>query len=84
MARGSEPPPDTGAEAAGRRPRAARGIGTATAFALVLSAVYRMAAWVVGDYYVWPGELLRSEAAVFLALALAFVWLRPPPLEAAA
>lgn len=70
--------------AAARRPATARGIGTATALALVLCAVYRMAAWLVGDYYVWPGELLRIEAAVLLALALAFVWLRPPQSEVAA
>ena len=44
----------------------------------MLSAVYRMAGWVVGDYYVWLGDLPRIEAAIFLVLALLFVWLRPP------
>lgn len=64
--------------AAARRPESARGIGTATALGLVLAALCRMAAWIVGDYYVFPGELLRVEAAAMLVLALAFVWLRPP------
>ncbi len=62
---------------AARQPRTHRTVGTATAFALVLMAVYRIAAWLVGDY-AFLGELLRVEAAVFLLLALAFVWLRPP------
>jgi len=61
------------------RPEGARGIGIATAFAFVLCALYRMEAWIVGDYTVFPGELLRVEPAVFLLLALAFVWLRPRP-----
>jgi hypothetical protein len=64
--------------AAARRPEHARGIGTATAFGLVLGGVCRIAAWVVGDYHVFPGDLLRVEAAAMLLLALAFVWLRPP------
>ena len=64
--------------AATRRPENARGIGTATAFGLVLAAVCRMAAWLVGDYHVFPGELLRAEAAAMLVLAMAFIWLRPP------
>jgi len=63
---------------AARDPIAGRAVGTATALALVLSAVYRMAGWVVGDYYVWLGDLPRIEAAIFLVLALLFVWLRPP------
>jgi hypothetical protein len=63
--------------ATARQPGAGRGIGTATAFALVLSAVYRMLGWVVGDYYAFAGELLRVEAGIFLLLALAFLWLRP-------
>jgi hypothetical protein len=67
--------------AAARHPESARGIGTATAVGLVLAAVCRMAAWIVGDYYVFPGELLRAEAAAMLVLALAFIWLRPPPVE---
>ena len=48
-----------------------------TAFALVLMALYRMVGWFMGDYYAWAGDVLRYEAALFLALALAFVWLRP-------
>jgi hypothetical protein len=57
-------------------------VGTATALALVFSAVYRMAGWVVGDYYVWLGDLPRAEAAILLILALLFVWLRPPRVAA--
>lgn len=60
-----------------RDPKTGRALATATALALVMSAVYRMAGWVVGDYYVWLGDLPRGEAALFLALALGFVWLRP-------
>jgi hypothetical protein len=60
-----------------RSPWAGRSVGTATAVALVAMAVVRMLAWVVGDYYVWLGEIPRYEAALFLLLALAFVWLRP-------
>lgn len=63
---------------AARDPAAGRTVGTATALALVLSAVYRMVGWLVGDYYVWLGDLPRTEAAIFLVLALLFVWLRPP------
>jgi len=66
-----------------RRPESHRTVGTASAFALVLMAVYRMWAWLMGDYY-WLGELLRVEAALFLLLALALVWLRPPHSAAAA
>jgi hypothetical protein len=65
---------------AARDPGRTRAVGTATAVALVMSAFYRMVAWVVGDY-VALGDLPRFEAALFLLLALAFVWLRParPP-----
>lgn len=62
---------------AARRPRFGRTVGTATAVGLVLAAAYRMAAWVVGDYTGF-GAATRIEAAVFLLLALGFVWLRPP------
>jgi len=58
------------AGAAGRR------LGTTTALALALMALYRMAVWVMGDVW-WLGELPRIEAALFLLIALAFVWLRP-------
>jgi hypothetical protein len=44
-----------------------------------MCGLYRMLAWVVGDYHVFPGSILRAEAALFLVLALAFIWLRPPP-----
>ncbi|MBW2725127.1 MAG: hypothetical protein JRE71_12120 [Deltaproteobacteria bacterium] len=62
---------------AAREPRTSRSIATATVLALVLMSVVRMAAWVVGDYHAWLGELPRGEAAFFLLLALAFLWLRP-------
>jgi len=65
--------------AAARSPGAARGVGTATAVGFLLCALMRMAAWLVGDYHALLGELPRVEAACFLLLALALVWLRPPP-----
>ena len=67
--------------AAARHPAGTRGLGTATATGLVLMAFYRMVAWLVGDY-ASVGDLLRVEAGVFLALALAFLWLRPAHPEA--
>ncbi|MBW2275018.1 MAG: hypothetical protein JRG96_17265 [Deltaproteobacteria bacterium] len=60
-----------------RSPWAGRSVGTATAVALVAMALIRMLAWVVGDYYVWLGDIPRLEAGFFLVVALAFVWLRP-------
>jgi hypothetical protein len=51
-------------------------VGTATAFALVLMALYRILGWLMGDY-AYLGDVLRGEAVFFLVLALAFVWLRP-------
>jgi succinate dehydrogenase hydrophobic anchor subunit len=56
-----------------------RTVGSVTAFALVLSALYRMLAWLTGDYAAWAGETLRIEAIAFLMVALALVWLRPRP-----
>jgi hypothetical protein len=55
---------------------AARTIGTFSAVALFLMAFYRILGWSVGQY---PdvAQLLRVEAAIFLLLSLAFVWLRP-------
>lgn len=64
---------------AARRPAAGRTVGTLSALALVLMAVVRLFGWLMGDY-AYLGNILRGEAAVFLVLALAFVWLRPPPL----
>lgn len=55
----------------------ARTVGTFSALALALAALYRIFAWVLGDYALFAG-VLRSEAGLFLVLALAFVWLRPP------
>ena len=64
---------------AARRPEGARAVGTASAVGLVMCALMRIVAWIIGDYYEWAGELLRVEAAIFLVLALAFLWLRPAP-----
>lgn len=64
---------------AARRPAAGRTVGTLSAFALTLMALVRIFAWVIGDY-AYLGNVLRGEAAIFLMLALAFVWLRPPAL----
>lgn len=61
---------------AARHPTAAPWIATTTALGLVLNAVYRLAAWFVGDYHAL-GNLPRIEAGIFLALALALLWLRP-------
>ena len=63
------------------RPHAVRAVGAATAFGLSLCALYRMVAWAAGDYAAL-GDVLRLEAAVFLVVALAFVWIRPAPLPA--
>ena len=64
---------------AARRPASGRSVGTFSALALVLMALVRIFAWVMGDY-AYLGDALRGEAVIFLLLALAFVWLRPPPL----
>ena len=61
---------------AARRPTAAPFVATASVVGLVLAALYRMVAWIVGDY-ASLGNVLRVEAAVLLLVALAFVWLRP-------
>ncbi|MCG8590484.1 MAG: hypothetical protein MJE66_14435 [Proteobacteria bacterium] len=60
-----------------RRPETGRALATASALALTGMALYRMLAWVIGDYYAVAGDLLRVEAGLFLVLALGFVWLRP-------
>ncbi|TMA36468.1 MAG: hypothetical protein E6J87_00515 [Deltaproteobacteria bacterium] len=67
---------------AARQPHTHRTVGTAAAFALVMMAVYRIAAWLIGDY-AFLGNLPRVEAAVLLLFALAFVWLRPPAVSEA-
>ncbi len=67
---------------AARRPAAAPWLASVTALALVMNAVVRMVAWVVGDY-AYLGDVLRVEAAVFLMLSLAFIWLKPRPVETA-
>jgi hypothetical protein len=62
--------------AAARSPRGGRAVAAASALALVLAAVHRMFGWMLGDYPLFS-DLLRAEAAGFLLLALAFVWLSP-------
>jgi hypothetical protein len=58
-------------------PATARTVGTATAFGLVVNAIFRLIAWFSGEY-AEAHNLPRIEAAVMLILALAFIWLRPP------
>jgi hypothetical protein len=69
---------------AARDPFSSRTVGTMTAFVLGLMAVIRMLAWFVGDYWVWLGDLPRTEASAFLLVSLALVWLRPTVAEAEA
>jgi len=68
---------------AARRGADGGSIGTASALALSLMALYRIVGWVVGEYPA-AADALRVEAVVFLLLALAFVWLRPQRPAAAA
>ena len=58
-------------------PATARAIGTATAFGLVVNAMFRLVAWFSGEY-AEVGNLPRIEGAIMLLLALGFIWLRPP------
>ena len=58
--------------------------GLALLSTLVLMSVVRMTAWLIGDYYVWLGSLPRLEVALFLLIALAFLWLRPSADQASA
>jgi hypothetical protein len=67
--------------AAVRTPAAAHGVGTATAVGLVFNAVFRMLAWFSGEF-AEVGNVPRIEAAIMLLLALGFIWLRPPALQA--
>jgi hypothetical protein len=69
-----------GALVAGARDVATgRLLAPVTALALTGLALYRMVGWFMGDYHALAGDLLRYEAALFLLLALAFIWLRPAP-----
>ncbi len=69
---------------AARNPMASRSVSTTTAYVLTLMAVIRMVAWLIGDYSAWLGDLPRSEATLFLLLALALVWVRPTVAETVA
>jgi len=66
---------------AARDPFTSRTVATTTVFVLVLMAVVRMAAWMVGDYTAWLGDRARSEATAMLLVALALIWLRPSVAE---
>jgi len=63
-----------------RAPTMNPGVATATTVGLVLGAILRLLAWYSGEYR-QAGDQLRLESAVFLMLALGFVWLRPPRAE---
>jgi hypothetical protein len=69
---------------AARDPLTSRSIGTMTIFVLILMAVIRMVAWIIGDYYAWVGDLSRTEASAFLLIALALIWLKPTVAESRA
>lgn len=66
---------------AARDPLGSRTVGTMTVLVLGLMAVVRMAAWMIGDYTVWLGDLPLTEATALLLVALALVWLRPSVAE---
>ncbi len=60
-----------------RAPTLHPGVATATTVGLILGATVRLLAWYSGEYRP-AGDQLRLESAVFLVLALGFIWLRPP------
>jgi len=60
-----------------RMPDANPGVATATTVGLVLGAILRLLAWYSGEYR-QAGDQFRLESAIFLVLALGFIWLRPP------
>ena len=66
---------------AARDPWASRSVGTMTIVALVLMAVIRLVAWIIGDYYEFAGEALRGEVTGFLLIALALIWTKPTVAE---
>ncbi len=66
---------------AARDPWASRSVGTMTIFALVLMAVIRLVAWIIGDYYEFAGEALRAEVTAFLTMALVLIWTKPTVTE---
>ena len=66
---------------AARNPLSSRTVGTVTAFVLALMALIRMVAWLIGDYSGWLGDLPRSEATLYLFIALALVWTKPTVAE---
>jgi len=69
---------------AARDPLTSRSIGTMTIFVLILMALIRMIAWLIGDYAGWLGDLPRAEASAFLLIAFALIWLKPTVSESRA
>ncbi|MDC1295172.1 hypothetical protein N8077_02405 [Myxococcota bacterium] len=69
---------------AARDPLASRSVGTTTIFVLILMALIRMIAWLIGDYAGWLGDLSRTEATGLLVLALFLIWLKPTVAESRA
>ncbi len=62
--------------ASARAPHENPGIATATAAALIVTALVRLLAWYSGEYWAIRDQL-RLEAAVLALMALAFIWLKP-------
>ena len=62
---------------AARDPMGSRTVGTISILVLVVMAVIRMVAWVIGDYAAWLGDLSRTEATGLLVLALLLIWTKP-------
>jgi hypothetical protein len=64
-----------------RRPYENPGIATATATALIVTALLRLLAWYSGEFWLIRDQL-RLEAAVLAIAALGFIWLKPERLPA--
>lgn len=69
---------------AARDPMGSRTVGTLTIVVLVVMALIRMIAWVIGDYASWLGSAMRTEALGMLIVALLLVWLKPTVRESRA
>lgn len=67
--------------ASARRPHENPGIATATATALIVTALIRLLAWYSGEFWLIRDQL-RLEAAVLSIAALGFIWLKPDRLPA--
>ena len=69
---------------AARDPLTSRSVGTTTIFVLILMALIRMIAWMIGDYAAWLGDVSRTEASGLLVVALFLIWLKPTVAESRA